>query len=138
MTDFMVFFSGDQKLSLSDAEIACTNAKLDVERQDDCLVVSYPDAPSFTVYFSDEPQVLEEAIEIGEGSEFADQLARCGARFEVVVDDLDEAVDEMNTMIFLQGALQELTSGYLFLSWSGEIMPPGGVHASSIKAGDGA
>ena len=46
------------------------------------------------------------------------------ARFEIAIDDLDEALDEINTLIDVQSALQEVSNGYLFLPWNGHLSEP--------------
>jgi hypothetical protein len=42
-------------------------------------------------------------------------------RFEVLIDDLDEALDEINTLIEVQVALMNATQGFLFNTWIGEV-----------------
>jgi hypothetical protein len=48
----------------------------------------------------------------------------CDARFEVSFASLDEARDEINTMMEVQAALQEACGGYLFLPWNGKPAAP--------------
>ena len=70
------------------------------------------------------PAVAAEALEVGAGTDFADRLARCDARFEIEIDDLDEPLDEINTLMEVQGALQDACGGLLFLPWNGRIAAP--------------
>jgi hypothetical protein len=65
--------------------------------------------------------VREEAIEIGEGTDYEIAMGDCDARFEVSFEDLDEALDEINTMIEVQVGLQEVCDGILFLTWNGGL-----------------
>jgi len=43
---------------------------------------------------------------------------------EIGIADLDEVLDEINTLIEVQCTLQDATSGYLFNSWNGEVSGP--------------
>ena len=45
----------------------------------------------------------------------------CNECFEVTINDLDEALDEVNTLMEIQGALQDVSGGYLFLPWNGSF-----------------
>ena len=40
--------------------------------------------------------------------------------------DLDAALDEINTLMEVQGALQDASRGYLFVPWSGNLSEPWG------------
>ena len=79
------------------------------------------DGPLLRVAFARGDHVAEEAAEIAEGGEFEDAMRGCAARFEIAIDDLDEALDEMNTLIEVQATLQQATAGYLFNSWNREL-----------------
>jgi hypothetical protein len=46
-------------------------------------------SPEFRVNFSTESWVREEAIEIGEGTDYESEMGDCDARFEVSFEDLD-------------------------------------------------
>jgi hypothetical protein len=68
--------------------------------------------------------VCVEAAKIGHGTPHEDALRECDARFEIVIEDLDEALDEINTLMEVQGALQDVSQGFLFLPWNGELSEP--------------
>jgi hypothetical protein len=78
-------------------------------------------SPEFRIDFSMESWVKEEAIEIGEGTDYEIAMGDRDARFEVSFEDLDEALDEINTMIEVQVGLQEVCDGILFLTWNGGL-----------------
>ena len=90
----------------------------------DTLTVRWENGPEMSVAWSADPHVAEEAAEIAEGSPFAAELSRCDARFEIGIEDLDEVLDEINTLIEVQCTLQDATAGYLFNSWNGELSGP--------------
>ncbi len=48
----------------------------------------------------------------------------CAARFEIDVDDLDAALDEVDGLREVQGVLQDATHDYLFTPWSGNLSEP--------------
>ena len=49
---------------------------------------------------------------------------RRGQVLQIDIDDLDEALDAINPLIELQGALQDATDGFLVLEWNGALQPP--------------
>lgn len=68
--------------------------------------------------------INEEAIEISENSKFEAELSKCDAMFEIKIENLDIALDEINTLIEVQGAVQDACKGYLFTPWNGNISEP--------------
>ncbi len=52
-------------------------------------------------------------------------LKECTAVFEVSFLDVDEVLDEINTLIEVQERLQTATDGYLYLDWNGTLFMPG-------------
>jgi hypothetical protein len=97
---------------------------LTVVRRGDTLIASRPGSPQFRISLSSEPHVLAEAVGSSQGTPHAAAMRECAARFEVVIDDLDAALDEINTLIEVQGALQDASRGFLFLSWNGNLSEP--------------
>lgn len=79
---------------------------------------------TFAITINQAVEVLEEAQEIGQGTPYEAAMKACNARFEVYFADLDAALDEINTLIELQGALQDASKGYLFLPWNGSLSEP--------------
>jgi hypothetical protein len=120
----MVFF----RAGTCDLEAAASSLRdqgLEVSQAPDLLVASSDGSPEFRIRLSNAPHVLAEAIEIGAGTPEEAAMRELDARFEVAIDDLDEALDEINTLIEVQAALQEVSNGYLFLSWNGHLSGPG-------------
>jgi hypothetical protein len=121
----MIFFHSDSPgLGLEDAERLLSDRGLQVTRKANALSVRWDDGPELSVTRSAEPHVAEEAVEIAEGTPFAAELSRCDARFEIGIEDLDEVLDEINTLIEVQCTLQDATGGYLFNSWNGNLSGP--------------
>ena len=97
---------------------------LKVQPREGYVTVSRRGSPVFDVRISAEPWVRSEAAEVGEGTPHAAALRECDARFEVSIADLDAALDEINTMMEIQWALQEVCGGFLFLPWNGNLVGP--------------
>jgi len=53
------------------------------------------------------------------------KLKGCDSAIQVEVTDLPAALDEVNTLIAIQLALQTLTGGHLYAGWTGTLTPPG-------------
>ena len=111
---------------LDDAASALAGQGLIVTRRGGELTAGRPGSPQFRVRLSADPHVATEAAEIGEGTLHAAAMRECGARFEIVIDDLDAALDEINTLMEVQGALQDASRGFLFVPWNGTLTEPWG------------
>jgi hypothetical protein len=54
-----------------------------------------------------------------------DAVAAFRRAFEVTFDELDETLDEINTLIEVQATLAHLTGGAVYRSWNGNLSLPG-------------
>jgi hypothetical protein len=117
----LVFFrpgTGD----LDAAAKALDEYRLNVTRRGHQLTVGRPGGPQFRIMLSEVPHVVVEAAEIGEGTPHAVAMGESGARFEIGINDLDAALDEINTLMDVQLALQDASQGgSLFLSRNGKL-----------------
>ncbi|MFO0572037.1 MAG: hypothetical protein U0263_40820 [Polyangiaceae bacterium] len=120
-SSFLVYIPG--ACTLEDAERALVAAKLGVTRDGDTLAVRMGTGPTLFVGLNAEPWVVLEATELSEDSE-TPEIAECTRRFEVAIEDLEQALDEYNTLFEVQAVLQDLTHGWVLLSWNGELMAP--------------
>jgi hypothetical protein len=120
---FQVYFKAGT-CDLDAAVRSVTGYGLTAQPQKGYVTVSRPGSPEFDVGISTEPWVREEAAEISEGTPHAAAMRECDARFEVSFEDLDVALDEINTMMGVQVALQEACNGFLFLPWNGHLSGP--------------
>ena len=123
-SSFLVYFAGTTTLADASRSLA---RSLSVVEAGDLLRVRWRDGsePEFTVGLGTGDHVAREAAEIG-ARHGVDEFNAFDRRFEVGIDDLDAALDETNTLIEVQLTLQDLTSGYLVLSWNGAVQAPGG------------
>jgi hypothetical protein len=119
----LVFFrSGASDLDAAARSLA--GYGLTVARQSDQLFASRPGSPQFCIRLAAGESVRAEAAKIGEGTPHEDAMRECDARFEIGIDDLDEALDEINTLMEVQGALQDASQGFLFLPWNSNLSEP--------------
>ncbi len=114
----MIFFC-DPTVDLARTEAVLRESGLTVkpDPQSGQLRVSWG-GPELMVHLSREAWVIDEANEIAEGTSHADAMGRCDARFEIFIHDLDEVLDEINTLIEVQATLQQATRGFLFNDWN--------------------
>ena len=119
----MVFFQAQAGgFDLDWAREALVAQGLSVDAQTGALAVRWDeDGPVLRVAHAQGEQIAREALErAGEGAPAEALLRACTARFEMAIDDLDEALDEMNTLIEVQSTLQDGTGGYLFNAWNAQ------------------
>jgi hypothetical protein len=119
----MVFFRSGA-CDLEDAARSLSGYRLTVIREGDHLSVGRPESPQFLVRLVVGDLVRAEAAEIGEGTPHEAAMRDCDARFEIRIEDLDAALDEINTLMEVQGALQDASQGFLFLPWNGSLTEP--------------
>jgi hypothetical protein len=121
---FMVYFSGPA--TLADAARVLADRKLHVvESSPGTLSVRWKagTGPVFWIGLNSEPWVVLEAAEKA-ADEDLPGLAALDRRFEVPMDDLDAALSDYNTLFEIQTTLQELTGGYVVMSWNGNVLTP--------------
>lgn len=120
---FMVFFES-AACDINKAIDSCKSYGLEVETTDTGFFTFRPGSPKFAVAIVTDLHVLEESLEFSQGTEYEKGMCSCDARFEVVIEDFEVAIDESNTMMEVQGALQDASKGYLFLPWNESISEP--------------
>lgn len=101
-----------------------TEYGLTVTHHGDHLDTGRPGSPQFHVRLESGEPVRTVAAGIGAGTPHEAVMRECDARFEIVIDDLDEALDEFNTLMEVQGAVQDASQGYLYLPWNGNLAEP--------------
>src|SRR5579872_2873172 len=94
------------RCDLDGAAKALAGCRLAVARQGDELAVCYPGGPVLRIAYVAENYVVEEAAEIAQGNAQAAALLPCDARFEILIDDLDAALQEYRTLFAVQEALE--------------------------------
>src|SRR5262249_61148227 len=113
------------RCDLDGAAEALAGCKLVVERRGDELAVHYPGGPVLRVAYAAHGYVAEENAEIAQRHPQAAALLPCDARFEVLIDDLDAALREYQTLFAVQEALVGATGGVARDTRHGGV-PPGG------------
>jgi hypothetical protein len=120
----MIFFRS-AAFNLDAAARALTDRGFTVRPVDDELAVQCGDGPELRVVFTQGEDVRDEATEIGEGTPHAEAMGHCDSLFAILIENLDEVLDEMNSLIEVQATLQDATQGFLFNTWNGEFVGPG-------------
>jgi len=118
-----VLYRPREGIDLAALDTALREQDLTATKAGDHLEVSYPGAPLFRVRFEAAQAVrvlMEKLREDYRGA----KLAGCDSAIQVEVTDLAAALDEANTLIDIQLALQTLTGGYLYAGWNGTLTPP--------------
>jgi hypothetical protein len=116
----LVFFRGD--VSIEDVARALARTGLHVRWAGDGIVVRWDEAgPALGIGCSVAPHVVLEARDLAERLG-QPALAACDRRFEILIEDLDATLDEINTLIQVQGVLEELSGGFVFNSWNGQLL----------------
>ena len=124
MADGCLVFFRPGACDLDAAAKALAGYGLTVTRRGNELTAGRLGSPQFHIVLSEAPHVAAEAAEVGEGTPHAAAMRKCGARFEISIDDLEAALDEINTLMEVQGALQDASQGFLFLPWNGNLSEP--------------
>jgi hypothetical protein len=99
---------------------------LAVQREGDALIVKpkHDDNPVLRVRFASGDAVQRSTNAIAMTTPHGERVRLCTARFEITFDDLDEVLDEINTLIEAQLTLQDATKGFLFNTWNNSLSPP--------------
>jgi hypothetical protein len=103
---------------LDGAANALASCRLAVERRGDELVAHYPGGPVLRVAYAAGGYVAEENAEIAKAHPRAAALLPCDARFEVLIDNLDAALQEYQTLFAVQEALVGASGGFVFNTWN--------------------
>jgi len=118
----MVFFSsGRCNLQAAHSALARTLRVSHTGVNELMLTALDTPGPTLRVCLAHGPNIRAEAAKIAAGTPHVAAMAACDARFEIVIDDLAAALDEMNTLMEAQLTLQDLTAGLLFNTWTGKL-----------------
>jgi hypothetical protein len=116
----LVFFDNDH-FTLDDATQVLRDRKLSVSPRGGALDVQWEHGPVLHVRLVRDRTVREEAARLGAQTKYAERLAKCGSCLEITFADLDEVLDEINTLIEVQSALETATGGIYYNCWNGRF-----------------
>lgn len=114
-----VYFTGPANL----ADAVQRLKSMVVAEESDRFTVQWSDGPQLEVTFDAGPRIAAEAAEVAEDYGIP-EMAAYDRRFQVTFDDVDEVLQEINTLIEVTAHLQYLTGGYVKRSWNDEVSPP--------------
>lgn len=116
---FIMFQNDDLQLEIAEQKLR--DAGLKVEKINNELKASWDNGPELIVSYSSGEKVQQDSERLGNGSEYENELKSCQSRFEISFDDIDDVLDEMNTLIEVQGTLQDISDGISFNSWNQQL-----------------
>jgi len=116
-SSFFVLFQ-EPSLTLDDAEKKLAYWK--PARSGNGLSIKAGDT-EIRIGLSDQPHVIDEAREIAEGADNA-EIAKCPRRFECLIGDLEAALTDYTVLQGIQEDLHNLTKGFVFLTWNGNVL----------------
>jgi hypothetical protein len=61
---------------------------------------------------------------VGQRRQYRDFLPGCDTQIKIELDDVDATLDEINTLITVQSALQDATNGLMYTSWNQNFGAP--------------
>ena len=120
----VAFFETSTGVDLNAAANALAERGIRASRKNDELVVSSGANLIFRVSLALDEYVRQEAAELPDGVPSFEAMSNCDARFEILIDDLDAVLKEANTLIDVETALQQLTDGFLYCTWNGNLSAP--------------
>ncbi|MPZ50193.1 MAG: hypothetical protein GEU75_13005 [Dehalococcoidia bacterium] len=116
----------DPSIQLEHAGEALGSHSLTVEPSGEFLITRWDDGPRLYIALRRGPQVQEITRLIGEGSPYAEALGNSDSWFEIGFENLEEVLDELNTLTEAQLTLLELTGGICFNTWNETFLTPDG------------
>jgi hypothetical protein len=109
---------------IDEAQRALQEDGLSVARMRDVLAVRCDDGPVLFGRYAEGRLAAEELTGATRHTGQAAALEACDSLFEVSFLDLEEVLDEINTLIMAQDCLQERTHGFVFLEWNKSFNGP--------------
>ena len=113
----------DPSIDLDAAARILKANSLTVESQGAALQAQWNNSPILTIRLARGAFVQQMAAKIGKDTPYVGELAKCDSCFEIRFDNLEEVLDEINTLIETQATLQSATGGFLFNAWNGRVSP---------------
>lgn len=111
-------------LTLKQAVNALRKRGLDVNIEGNHLRILKEEFPPIVIELVRTSEAQETATAIGLNMEFAESLARCDARFEVGLFDSEKWLEEKQTLLVIQEALQTMTQGFVYFTWDKRLLSP--------------
>jgi hypothetical protein len=101
------------------------DAGLTVHGRSEPFSVAWDDGPALLVSMQRGTQI-EAVIRglVGRRRKFRASVADCDTQIKIELTDLDQTLDEVNTLIQVQSALQAASGGMIYMSWNDSFQSP--------------
>ena len=108
------------KIDMKDAVNALRKRGIEISIQENILLVTDEGQPGISIRLNRDPAAREIASGLADGTEFAETLSRCDARFEIGPYDADKE----ETIRRIEQSLQDLTHGFVYQTWDQHLSGP--------------
>jgi hypothetical protein len=123
--DRSIVFFHRPGFGLQQAEEALRKSTLTVVREGESLTVSWEkEGPQLFIRLVQGDDVRKDAAKIGRATLYAGLMKECDSGLVITFQDLDEVLDEMNTLIEVQRILRTATDGVVSRTWNDELSGP--------------
>ena len=121
----LFFRDPEAKITLAHVRQVLEDRGLTVAGKDPVLAVTWGDSPTLRVAVTrgEVAKVLLARL-LGKSRKHRTFASSCDAYVEITFDNLEEVLDEINTLIEVQTTLQEATAGLCYRSWNQTFSTP--------------
>lgn len=111
--------------ALSQAEAALRQkGLLTVSRKGELLTVTWKDSPALKIHYVQGEGVRKDAARVSRGTTLEAMMRDVDAAFVITFENLDDVLDDANTLIEVQLELREATDGVISRTWNDELSGP--------------
>ena len=122
----LIFFR-DPKAEFTPARLKelLADRGLTVTGETEPLVVRWDDGPTLFVSIQ-RGHFIEAVIRglVGKRRKHRTLIAGCDTQVKIQLSDVEEVLDEINTLIEVQAAIQDATGGLMYMSWNHNFAGP--------------
>ena len=122
----LIFFKDpDEKFTTAQMQLSLKKSGLSVSNEAEVLSVRWGDGPILKVSIQ-RGSHLEAVLRglVGQHRKYSSFISGVDAEIKIEISDLNEALDEINTLIEVQATLQDVTQGLMYMSWNQVFSPP--------------
>jgi hypothetical protein len=101
------------------------DARLPVTGEEEPFAVQWPDGPALfvSVQRGDYVETIIRGL-VGQRRKYRTLIPGCDTQIKIELSDVEEVLDEINTLIEVQSVLQAATRGLMYMSWNHNFAGP--------------